>query len=106
MLNSRNLQRGVTLIELMVSSAIALIALSSVLTVYSATANHSSRQLQQAHLHQQLRGMMHLLSRDLKRAGYWYFAPDLITHHLDSYLMSTKGNRPQTVGSCTHILAI
>jgi len=76
MLNSRNVQRGVTLIELMVSSTIALIALSSVLTVYSATANHSSQQLQQAHLHQQLRGVMHLLSRDLKRAGYWSFSPD------------------------------
>jgi len=67
-----------TLVELMIAGVIAMIALSSVLTVYSATAKHSSQQLQQAHLHQQLRGMMHLISSDLKRAGYWSFSPNLL----------------------------
>ena len=70
MLNRYCLQRGMTLIEVMIAGVIALIALSSVLTVYSATANHSTQQLQQAHLHQQLGGVMHLVSSDLKRAGY------------------------------------
>jgi len=62
----------------MIASVIALIALSSVITVYSATATHSSQLLQQAHLHQQLRGMIHLISSDLKRAGYWSFSPNLL----------------------------
>ena len=78
MLNRKNLQHGITLIELMIASVIALIALSSVITVYSATATHSSQLLQQAHLHQQLRGMIHLISSDLKRAGYWSFSPNLL----------------------------
>ncbi len=67
-----------TLVELMIAGVIAMIALSSVLTVYSATATHSSQQLQQAHLHQQLRGMMHLIGSDLKRTGYWFFSPNLL----------------------------
>ena len=70
MLKQHSLQGGMTLIELMIASVIALIALSSVITVYSATANHSSQQLQQAHLHQQLHGLLHLINNDLKRASY------------------------------------
>ena len=78
MLKHHSLQTGMTLVELMIASVIALIALSSVITVYSATAHHSSQQLQQAHLHQQLHGLLHLISSDLKRAGYWSFSPKLL----------------------------
>jgi len=78
MLNQRSLQHGITLIELMIAGVISLITLSAVITVYSATANHSSQQLRQAHLHQQLRGVMHLIGSDLKRAGYWSFSPSLL----------------------------
>jgi len=70
-------QQGVTLIELMIASVISLIILSAILTVYSITARHSSRQLQAAHLHQQLHGLMHLLASDIRRAGYWGFDPAL-----------------------------
>lgn len=68
-------QHGATLVEFMIAGVIALIALSAVLTVYSASARHSTELLQQAHLHQQLHALMHLIGRDLKRAGYWYFNP-------------------------------
>lgn len=68
-------QRGITLIELMIAGVIALIALSAVLNVYSATAHHTTLQLQSAHLHQQMRGILHLIGRDLRRAGYWQFDP-------------------------------
>jgi type II secretory pathway component PulJ len=68
-------QRGITLVELMIAGVIALIALSAVLTVYSASARHSAQLLQHAHLHQQLHALTHLISRDLKRAGYWHFDP-------------------------------
>lgn len=67
-----------TLVELMIASTISLVALSAVITVYSATARHSTRQLQQAHLHQQLNGLMHLVSSDLRRAGYRHFSPGLV----------------------------
>lgn len=59
----------------MIAGVIALIALSAVLTVYSASARQSTELLQQAHLHQQIHALMHLISHDLKRAGYWSFNP-------------------------------
>ena len=77
MLTNRHRQRGVTLVELMIAGLIALIALSAVLTVYSTSAQHSAQLLQQAHLHQQLHALLHLISRDLARAGYWHFDPTL-----------------------------
>ncbi|GMQ83506.1 MAG: hypothetical protein BMS9Abin06_0241 [Gammaproteobacteria bacterium] len=96
MLNRHNLQRGMTLIELMVAGVIALIALSSVLTVYSATATHSSQQLQQAHLYQQLRGMMHLIGSDLKRAGYRSFSPNLLAPSDNPFQNQTNQVRIQS----------
>lgn len=66
---------GVTLIELMIATAISLTALAAVVTIYSATARHSTLQLQSAHLHQQLYGIVHLIGRDLRRAGYRAFDP-------------------------------
>jgi len=94
-----------TLIELMIASVISLVALSSVLTVYSATATHSSQQLQQAHLHQQLRGVMHLLSSDLKRAGYWSFSPNLLAVSANPFQSPANQVRVQSYkeedpGSC------
>jgi prepilin peptidase dependent protein B len=66
-------QCGITLLELMVAGTVSLIALSAVLTVYTATARHSKLQLQSAHLHQQVGSILHLIGRDLRRAGYWHF---------------------------------
>lgn len=98
MLNRQYLQRGMTLTELMIASVIALMALSSVITVYSATANHSSQQLRQAHLHQQLRGLMHLISSDLKRAGYWSFSPSRLSPSGNPFQNPTNQVRVQSYG--------
>jgi len=75
MLSARPRQRGITLIELMIAGAISLVALSAALTVYSATARHTRLQLRSAHLHQQVLGILYLVSHDLRRAGYWQFDP-------------------------------
>jgi len=66
-----------TLVELMVGSLISLIALATVVTVYSTTARHASRQLREADLRQQLYAVSALLATDLRRAGYWWFNPQL-----------------------------
>jgi prepilin-type N-terminal cleavage/methylation domain-containing protein len=73
MLDSTLRQRGVSLVELMIASAIGLIAIAAILTVYAATVRHSSEQLEAAHLHHQLFGLLHLISTDIRRAGYWQF---------------------------------
>ncbi len=69
------LQCGMTLVELMVGSVISLIALATVVTVYSTTARHAGRQLREADLRQQLYAVSALLAKDLRRAGYWGFDP-------------------------------
>jgi len=73
MLESVQRQRGITLVELMIASAIGLIAIAAILTVYIATVRHSKEQLEAAHLHHQLFGLLHLVSADIRRAGYWKF---------------------------------
>ena len=98
MLKHHSLQTGMTLVELMIASVIALIALSSVITVYSATAHHSSQQLQQAHLHQQLHGLLHLISSDLKRAGYWSFSPNLLAPSANPFQNPANQVRVQSYG--------
>jgi len=70
-------QCGMTLVELMVGSVISLIALATVVTVYSTTARHAGRQLREADLRQQLYAISALLATDLRRAGYWWFDPQL-----------------------------
>jgi len=75
MLSYCHRQRGLTLVELMIAGVIALIAISAALTVYSATARHSVQQLQRSHQHQQLSALLHLISSDLRRAGYRAFDP-------------------------------
>jgi prepilin peptidase dependent protein B len=77
MLSPWHTQRGVTLVELMIASVIALIALAALLTAYSATASHSTQYLLKAHLHQQLHSVLHTMVRDIRRTGYWSFDPDL-----------------------------
>jgi len=71
MLDNTHRQHGVTLIELMVASALGLVAMAAVLTAYETTLRHSTAQLNTAHLNQQLRGLLHLISTDIRRAGYW-----------------------------------
>jgi prepilin-type N-terminal cleavage/methylation domain-containing protein len=77
MLSPRRTQRGVTLVELMIASVIALVALAALLTAYSATAMHSANYLHKAHLHQQLHSLMHAMVQDIRRSGYWSFDPGL-----------------------------
>lgn len=93
MLKHSHQQRGVTLVELMIASAIALIALSAVLTLYTASSRHGGALLQQAHLHQQLHALVHLISRDLRRAGYWHFNPSLQPPTANPF--QSTGNRIQ-----------
>ncbi len=68
-----------TLVELMIAMTLSLLALAAVIAAYSATARHGALQLHSAHLRQQLYGMIHLISRDLRRAGYWQFDPSRLT---------------------------
>lgn len=63
-------QRGVSLVELMVGIAIALIILTGVLTVMLRVSTSGTASVQGTRLNQQMRGTMDFVSRELQRAGY------------------------------------
>lgn len=94
MLTGGRAQRGVTLVELMIASVVALIALAALITAYSATAGHSSQYLHGAHLHQQLNSVLHIMGNDIRRAGYWGFDPAL--HSAEDNPFTESPNRLRT----------
>ncbi len=75
MLNITFLQKGFTLVELLIASVLSLTALSAIVTVYAATARHTAGELSRADLRQQLHTITELIASDIRRTGYWAFDP-------------------------------
>lgn len=87
---------GFSLIELLVSMTIALIVLISVTSAFSNSVRASATSLKEIKLSQELRVVMDVMARDIRRAGYWSRA--------DSFSVNpfASGARDVTVvdGSC------
>jgi Tfp pilus assembly protein PilV len=66
---SPNKQSGLTLIELMISIALGLLVLTGLVYMLSATMRTNTSTIRTTHLNQELRAIMDLMTRDLKRAG-------------------------------------
>lgn len=64
-------QRGVTLIELMVALVVGLILLAGLIQVYLSTKQSYNAQEQLARMQENGRFAMELITRDLRRAGFW-----------------------------------
>ena len=64
-------QRGLSIVELMVGVAVALVLIAGVLKAYAGHIDHTRRLLLEARVQQDLRGATELIARDLRRAGYW-----------------------------------
>jgi type II secretory pathway component PulJ len=69
-------QRGLTLVELLIGSALGLLILGVLTGLYVNTIASSGQGLRMAHLQQQLRAAMEIMGRDLRRAGYYGTRPD------------------------------
>lgn len=67
-------QRGFSLIELLIALATGLTLLAGVLGVFSATVSSQGYNLGSTRLNQELRTVMDLAARDIRRAGYWGLA--------------------------------
>lgn len=70
MLNMKR-QSGVTLVELMVAASIGLILLLGMSTFMANNLSSNATTRKSAALNQELRAIMSLLSRDIRRSGYW-----------------------------------
>ena len=63
-------QSGFTLIELMVSTVVGLLVMAGTMTFFVNTVQGNSHGLKQIHLNQELRALMDVMVRDIRRAGY------------------------------------
>jgi len=64
------LQRGLGLIEMMVSMALSLLAVGAMVILMASSLGTGSKTIQMSRLSQELRASMQLMSRDLRRANY------------------------------------
>lgn len=73
MLNTMRIsrQRGLGLIELMVGMVVALIVVAGASALYLNTSQGSINTQRQFRLNQEVRGVMDIITQDVKRAGYW-----------------------------------
>jgi prepilin-type N-terminal cleavage/methylation domain-containing protein len=82
-------QNGFTLIELLVALAVNLILLLALTSMYSSNVGHFNEVQKIDILNQQMQSAMQLMTRDIRRAGYWNNAvSDLNTAHNNNPFMA------------------
>lgn len=64
-------QRGLSLVELLVGVALGLFLVAGASTLFVSHLNNGRRLLLEARLNQDLRAVADLITRDIRRAGYW-----------------------------------
>ncbi len=66
-----NQHQGFTLVELMIAILLGTVALGSLLVVFGSSAKANIESIRTAKLNQEIRSIMDVMSRDIRRAGYW-----------------------------------
>ena len=74
MLKTRSNMLGFSLVELMIAIALGLVALAAVTSVMVSTLVTNSSNVKMIRLDQELRTVMQMMTRDIRRAGYWLTA--------------------------------
>jgi type IV pilus assembly protein PilW len=67
----RRAQRGLSLVELMVGIAVGLFVVAAAAMLVSTQLNENRRLLLETQVHQDLRAAADIVTRELRRAGYW-----------------------------------
>lgn len=75
----RNKQLGLSIIELLIGVVIGIFIVGGAISLFLTTLDGSRRMLLEARLHQDLRTAADIVTRDLRRAGYWSTAVQGIT---------------------------
>ena len=68
-------QSGLSLVELMVGLTIGLLLTAGIINFYITSMKANTDNLQISMLNQELRSMLHIIDRDIRRAGYWAGVP-------------------------------
>ena len=82
----RRAARGLSLIELLVGTAIGLIVAAAAASIVGAHLRENRRVQLEARLMQELRSAADLVARDLRRAGYWAASASGVRGHDDAAL--------------------
>lgn len=64
-------QRGFSLVEMMISVAISLVAMAGVISVFARTLGGNTYALRTAQVNTDTRAIMDVMMRELRTAGYW-----------------------------------
>ncbi len=64
-------QQGFSLVELMISMTVGLIAIGGMISIFAISVKSNTESLQQVRLNQELRAIMDVMTRDIRRMGYW-----------------------------------
>ncbi len=67
---TKNAQKGLTLIEMMIAMVIGLLVVGTVITIFITNVRSNRDNVAMIKLNQELRGVMTFVSDELKRAGY------------------------------------
>ncbi|WIT10599.1 hypothetical protein PFX98_16985 [Paucibacter sediminis] len=65
------LERGISLVELMVGLTVGLMVTAGAISLFASNVSQSRRVVANARVEQDLRNIADLITRDLRRAGYW-----------------------------------
>ncbi len=85
-------QHGFSLVELMISITVGLVVLGGVVSIFSSSVKSNADALRMTRLNQELQATMSMMTRDIRRAGYWGNA----TNAIGSLLVSGVETRPNT----------
>ncbi len=90
--NTRN--RGFTLIELMVALVLGLVVIGGVMGVFMSTYQANAQNIKAVRLNEEMRAVMALMSRDIRRAGVRSFAWNATTPNwfVTNYFAATGAN--------------
>jgi len=89
-------QSGFSLLEVLVSSIIGSIAIAGIMTFFINTMQSNSDGLKEIRLNQELRALLDVMVRDIRRSGYWRNA-DGVTYNIyandeNALKVSSNGN--------------
>lgn len=94
-----------TLVELMVSMTIGLMITLAATSVYVNSVKGNSANLKQAMLNQEMRSLIHLMERDIRRAGFWSAVPKSDDLSANPFMsgeddLSVSEKTGESAGSC------
>ncbi len=64
-------QKGFTLIELMIALLLSLLVIAASITIFISILKANNEDLKMIRLTQEMRSVMTIITRDIRRAGYW-----------------------------------